>query len=150
MIKALYFDMDGTIANLYKQYGWLDDLANEKVRPYINAEPMVNMVWLARRLNALQKRGYIIGIISWNCKNATEAYAEEVAKAKMRWLAKHLPSVQFDEIHIVPYGTPKYEVAEVKEAILFDDELQNLLEWGGEPILANAIDETLKHLLTNF
>ena len=147
MIKAIYFDMDGTIANLYKQYGWLDDLENEKVRPYINAEPMVNMVWLARRLNVLQKRGYTIGIISWNCKNATEAYAEAVAKAKMRWLAKHLPSVQFDEIHIEPYGTPKYEVAEVKEAILFDYELQNLLDWGGGPILATDINATLKKLL---
>jgi 5'(3')-deoxyribonucleotidase len=108
------------------------------------------MRWLARRLNKLQQRGYIIGIISWNCKNASNDYEAKVIEAKMRWLAKHLPSVQFDEIHIVPYGTPKYEVAEIKEAILFDDELQNLLDWGGEPVLAGAIDETLKHLLQYF
>lgn len=147
MIKAIYFDMDGTIADLYGQYGWQADLEAERTTPYCNAKPLLDMRWLARRLNQLQQRGYIIGIISWNCKNASNNYEAKVIEAKLRWLAQHLPSVQFDEIHIEPYGTPKYEVAEVKEAILFDDELQNLLDWGGEPILATDINTTLKKLL---
>ena len=147
MIKAIYFDMDGTIADLYGQYGWKADLEAERTTPYRNAKPLLDMRWLARRLNQLQQRGYTIGIISWNCKNASNDYEAKVIEAKLRWLAQHLPSVQFDEIHIEPYGTPKYEVAEVKEAILFDDELQNLLDWGGEPILATDINATLKKLL---
>lgn len=147
MIKAIYFDMDGTIADLYGQYGWKADLEAERTTPYRKAKPLLDMRWLARRLNQLQQRGYIIGIISWNSKNASNDYKAKVIEAKLRWLAQHLPSVQFDEIHIEPYGTPKYEVAEVKEAILFDDELQNLLDWGGEPILATDINATLKKLL---
>ena len=34
MVKAIYFDMDGTIADLYAVDGWLADLRSENVRPY--------------------------------------------------------------------------------------------------------------------
>ena len=47
MTKAIYFDMDGTIANFYGVDGWLDDLINERTRPYAQARPLVNMNALA-------------------------------------------------------------------------------------------------------
>lgn len=127
MKKAIYFDMDGTIANLYAVDGWLNDLIAENTRPYAQAVPMVNMNLLARRLNALQKAGYTIGIISWLSKNGTKAYGDKVAKVKKQWLKKHLASVHFDEIHIVAYGTPKETLG---AGIIFDDEEQNRTHWG--------------------
>ena len=33
MTKAIYFDMDGTIADLYAVENWLDDLINFRPRP---------------------------------------------------------------------------------------------------------------------
>ena len=38
-MKAIYFDMDGTIADLYGRDGWLDDLMNEYTRPYREVIP---------------------------------------------------------------------------------------------------------------
>ena len=121
-MNAIYLDMDGTIADLYAVPNWLKMLRAENPSPYIQAEPLVRLSALARHLNRLQRNGYIIGIISWGSKHATPEYDEAVAKAKNFWLNKHLPSVKFDEIHIVPYGTPKSTVAREKNGYLFDDE----------------------------
>lgn len=97
--------------------------------PYRVAKPLVNLSTLARYLNRLQARGYNIGIISWLSKSGTDKFNAEVAEVKRDWLAKHLPSVQWDEIHIVPYGVPKSNCATCPNAILFDDEQRNLNEW---------------------
>ena len=100
MTKAIYFDMDGTIANLYSVEGWLPMLRNEDTTPYRNAEPMVRMNVLARLLNRLQKDGWTIGIVSWTAKNGRSEYNERVAQTKIEWLKIHLKSVHFDEINI--------------------------------------------------
>lgn len=125
--KIINFDMDGTIADLYGVDGWLNDLINGDTRPYDIAKPLVNMSALARRLNALQRKGYIINIISWTSKSGTAEYNERVRVAKLKWLAKHLKSVKFNNLYIVPYGTPKHEIS---SGILFDDEQPNREKWG--------------------
>jgi hypothetical protein len=147
MVKeTLYFDMDGTIANLYAVNGWLNDLEAHNTRPYEEAEVMHNMSALARHLNTIQRKGYSIGIISWLSKSGTESYNKAVEKAKRKWLKKHLKSVCFDEIHIVPYGTPKSTVAE-HIGILFDDEERNRLEWTkGNAYAPEKIFEILKKI----
>lgn len=129
-MNAIYLDMDGTIADLYAVPNWLKMLRAENPTPYIQAEPLVRLSALARHLNRLQRKGYIIGIISWGSKHATPEYDEAVAKATNFWLNKYLPNVKFDEIHIVPYGTPKSTVAKEKNGYLFDDEENNRIEWG--------------------
>lgn len=146
-MKAIYFDMDGTIANLYNVNGWLEDLQSERVRPYKEAKVMLNMALLARLLNQLQRQGYKIGIVSWLCKNAREEYNKEVTATKQQWLKKHLKSVNFDEIHIVKYGTPKQDVIQYKEGILFDDEENNRKQWNGVAYDEKNIIKVLKGLL---
>jgi hypothetical protein len=126
-MKKIWFDMDGTIADLYGVEGWLDYIINGNEFPYANAKPMVNMSRLARRLNGLKRAGYEIGIISWLAKGSNEEYDKKVAKAKKKWLKKHLASVEFNEIHIVAYGVPKESIC---EGILFDDEIPNRERWG--------------------
>lgn len=125
-IKSIWFDMDGTIADLYGVEGWVSMLRAEDETPYAVAPPLVRMNVLARRLNMLKKRGYEINIISWTSKGGSDEYNERVAEAKREWLKKHLASVTFDNIDIVPYGTPKYEG---RNGILFDDEFNNRKEW---------------------
>ena len=127
MTKKIYFDMDGTIADLYGVQGWLEDLIAGETRPYAEAKPMVNMNRLAHCLNLLQKAGYEIGIISWLSKNGTEAYNRAVTEVKKTWLKKHLATVEWNEIHIVAYGVPKETIG---KGILFDDELRNRVNWG--------------------
>ena len=145
-MKAIYFDMDGTIANLYGVENWLDMLRSENALPYESAAPLVRMSQLARLLNKLQAEGYIIGIISWLAKDSTETYDLEVKKAKINWLRNHLRSVNFDEIKIVPYGTPKEKTVDYPNGILFDDEEQNRKNWKGQAYDETEILEILKAL----
>lgn len=127
MTKQINFDMDGTIANFYGVENWLDYLIARDPYPYAAAKPLVNMSALARQLNRLQRDGYEINIISWLAKNSTEEFDEMVTITKIRWLRKHLPSVHWDNIFIVKYGTNK---ATLGSGILFDDEVNNRIDWG--------------------
>lgn len=144
MTKAIYFDMDGTIANLYGVDGWLDCIINEYTKPYREAKALVNMRQLGKELNRLKQNGYTIGIISWLAKGATNEYNKRVTQAKRNWLARHLSAVQFDEVHIVEYGTPKQTLG---KGILFDDEEPNRMNWIGKAYDVNDIIETLKAIV---
>ena len=127
MKKELWFDMDGTLANLKGINGWLDYLHAEDTYPYENAQPLLNLSLLAHLLNQLQAQGWKIGIISWTSKNGSDIFNGEVALVKVVWLHRHLKSVKWDKINIVEYGTNKYK--KCGGGILFDDELENREEW---------------------
>ena len=140
------FDMDGTIANLYGVDNWLEYLMNEDATPYAVAEPMVRLCALAKRLNTLQREGYEIGIISWLSKNGSVEYGEKVTAVKIAWLKKHMPSVHWDKVVIVPYGTPKQNFCENSLDVLFDDEKRNRDEWNGRAFDVQNILEVLAEL----
>lgn len=143
---TIYFDMDGTIADLYGVEGWLDMLIAKDETPYAIAKPLLRLSALARVLNGLQRKGYKIGIISWLAKDSTAEYDKMVAAAKEKWLRNHLASVIFDEINIVEYGTPKQTFAKSDSDILFDDEKRNRDAWTGCAFDANDIMRVLKGL----
>jgi len=128
--KAIYLDMDGTFVDLYSVENWLEDLRAESVRPYVEAQPLVNMSGFARVLNRLHRDGWSINIISWTSRGGSPAYNEAVKAAKLEWLAQHLPSVKFDSINIVEYGMPKSLYG---SGFLFDDEERNRNEWEESP-----------------
>lgn len=141
-LRAINLDMDGTFVDLYGVDGWLENIIARDTRPYEVAEPLVNLSALARVLNNKQRKGYQINIVSWTAKNAPEEYNIRVANAKREWLTKHLPSVNFDNIYIVTYGTPKHEVA---NGYLFDDEEPNRKAWGlGANDVENLIEKIKK------
>lgn len=142
--KAIYFDMDGTIADLYGVDGWLDMIINEDATPYAQATPLLRLCTLARVLNNLQKKGWHIGVVSWLAKNGTDHYNKDVTETKKEWLKNHLPSVKWNEIKIVEYGTPKSTVVNLKGGILFDDEERNRTEWDGIAYDVHNIVEVLK------
>lgn len=144
--KRVCFDMDGCLCSLYNVPNWLEYLVNEDTTPYEIAEPMVRMCSLAKRLNNLQKHGYEIAIVSWLSKGGSNEYNEAVTEAKKVWLAKHLPSVTWDEIIIIPYGTPKENYCRSADDILFDDESKNRENWTGKAFAETAIFEVLKRL----
>lgn len=142
---TIWFDMDGTIADLYGVNNWLEYLLNNDVFPYENAKPLLNMAYFSRLLHKAQKSGYEIGVISWTSRGGSDLYNGQVALAKMLWLHKHLPSVTWDKIKIVPYGTNKYNTC--KEGVLFDDEKNNRDNWNnGAAFTPEKIIEFLKAL----
>lgn len=142
-LKQINFDLDGTLANLYGVTNWLDYLVEKDVTPYAIAKPLINLSALARVLNRLQKNGYMLCIISWLAKNSDEDYDNRVTATKIAWLENHLPSVKWDKINIVKYGTPKSTCG---KGILFDDEEPNRKEWRGQAYDVNNIIEILKNL----
>jgi hypothetical protein len=144
MTKAIWFDMDGTIADLYSVDGWLAYLQAEDTTPYAQAKVMHNMARLARLLNSAQRKGYTIGVISWTAKHGTDSYNKAVAQVKREWLAKHLHSVKWDMIKVVDYGTNKYMAC--GGGILFDDEQGNRDAWKEESYTPNEIMDVLKSL----
>lgn len=125
------FDMDGTIADFYGVENWLSMLRAYDPTPYKVAKPMMNFSTLARQLNAAQRKGARLVIVSWASKCCDPIFFADICMAKRNWLAEHLPSVHWDEIHIVPYGTNKAEVCGVDgdNFFLFDDEERNRNEW---------------------
>lgn len=143
MTKAINFDMDGTLADFYGVNNWLNYLVNQDTFPYDNAKPLVNMSALARRLNKLQSNGYEINIISWLAKNSTEDFAKKVTESKEKWLKKHLPSVNWNNITIVAYGINKSTLG---NGILFDDEEPNRNMWGEGAYDADNILGVLKEI----
>lgn len=146
MEKAIYFDMDGTVADLYGVEGWLECLEKSNYSPFIIARPMFEEIAFAKLLNALKRKGYHIGIVSWTSKNGTDKFNARVADCKRFWLKEHIFTV-FDEIKIVPYGTPKSSVVKYPEGILFDDEENNRDEWHGVPFPPSEIEKVLTNLL---
>lgn len=143
-MTTIFFDMDGTIADLYGVENWLDCLNNEYTKPYRMAKALVSMRELGKELNRLQENGYAIGVISWLSKSGTESYNARVTETKLTWLRKHLGAVQFDEIHIVKYGTPKENYCKTENDVLFDDEKKNRENWTGKAYDVNNILEILR------
>ena len=144
MNVTINFDMDGTLANLYGVENWLPMLENHIETPYAITPPLVRLCTLARMLNRLQKEGYKIAILSWLAKDATADYNERVTNAKLEWLAKHLPSVHWDNINIIEYGIPKENYCETPFDILFDDEKKNRENRGGIAFDVDGIFGVLK------
>ena len=142
---TVWFDMDGTIADLYGGNGWLEDLKDERVRPYEIARPLIDTAKLITILAKLQHRNIKVGIISWTARNGSDSYNFEVKKSKKQWLLRNFPEFSFDKVIIVPYGTNKSQFAADGD-ILFDDEEGNRNIWG-----KNSYDETnIFHVLRTF
>jgi hypothetical protein len=114
--------------------------------PYAIAKPLLRLNVLARMLNKLQRNGYDLAVITWLAKNADEEYDEMVINAKRKWLAKHLPTVVWDRITMVQYGTPKENYCNNPLDILFDDEERNRENWNGVAYDVNDIIGVLKQL----
>lgn len=149
MNKTLVFDMDGTIANLYRVENWLDDLRAENPRPYVDAEPMYNMVVLNGLLEMFKEMGWRIVVTTWLSKGSTPAYDALVREAKIEWLERY--NFPYDEIHLVKYGTTKANCTRRIGGfqVLIDDNEQIRKGWTlGDTINANEnIIEALLELL---
>ena len=146
MLKMICFDMDGTIADLYGVDNWLTDLRAENARPYEVARPLWDMAKLAEVLNRLDVE---IRIVTWLSKDSSEAYKNEVRKAKLEWLkAQGFP---FDKFHGVQYGATKADsvrkyLGEGETAILVDDNAKVRSGWH----LGEAVDPTAINLIEYF
>lgn len=153
MPKMICFDMDGTIADLYKVPNWLISLRNFDPYPYRQANPMWDMEELVSLLHQLQNAGIEIRIISWLSKDSNPDYDRAVRQAKREWLMKY--NFPYDHFHGVRYGATKADsvrkyLDEGETAILIDDNAKVRQGWHlGDTIDPTACDilEVLRGLL---
>lgn len=129
---TIYFDLDGTIADLYGFSGWLDCLQNEQTTPYTKAGLLVDGEQFRNFLVAGKAAGVLFGVISWGAKNASKDYQKAIRRAKIEWLKKNNLLEYFSELHVVKYGTPKNRAAKNRTGVLIDDELQR---WNVEKLV---------------
>lgn len=145
MATKIYFDLDGTLSDLYAHPRWLELLRAYDPEPYAVAQPMCDLDKLCAILAA---KGYEIGVISWRSKCENDEYKRAVTRAKREWLKKYMPSVK--EIHVVRYGTPKWSIVapgERANCVLVDDEQKNLDDWkahGGIAVSAEKFRAVLE------
>lgn len=140
MNKVIYFDMDGTVADLYGVDNWLEKLRAFDESPYIEAKPLVDMVALEKVCRKLISQGYEIGIITWLSKGSNEQYDKKVIQAKYEWFEYYMPYVS--SYHPIAYGIPKQKVAKrVKEMWLVDDNFEVRQMWN-TPKIRKSIDAT--------
>lgn len=131
MKKTLWFDMDGTVADLYGRKGWLNDLRTEQ-DIFQDLEPLVNMEDLKDICKTYMANGYTIGIITWNPMHASPSYQNICTNSKRAWVEQHMPYVT--EFYALPYGTPKQNAGFDKGDInlLVDDNEEVIKIWEEE------------------
>lgn len=153
-MKKIYFDMDGTVADLYGEKNWLDNLRNEREGSFINLRPLVDMNELAMVCHQLMNLGYSFGVITWLPMGASYEFERVCEEEKRAWVEEFMPWVS--EFYAQSYGVPKQYAPSKRaaEMILVDDNAEVRAMWNTE-VQRSSIDATqdiikeLKKLLDN-
>lgn len=153
-MKKIYFDMDGTVADLYGEKNWLDNLRNEREGSFINLRPLVDMNELAMVCHQLMNLGYSFGVITWLPMGASYEFERVCEEEKRAWIEEFMPWVS--EFYAQSYGVPKQYAPSKRaaEMILVDDNAEVRAMWNTE-VQRSSIDATqdiikeLKKLLDN-
>lgn len=140
-MKKIYFDMDGTVYDLYGMENWLEMLRNEEKGAFTLGNALVDMVALKEVCLKLIAKGYQIGIITWLPMGASLEYCEVCTAEKRKWAEKNMPYIS--EFYALEYGVPKqYAPARrAAEMWLVDDNKEVREMWVTEK-QRKAIDAT--------
>lgn len=149
MKPTIYFDLDGTLYDLYGRESWLARITElQDPTAYADEDAtLVDMIDLHETILRLLDSGYQVGVVSWLAKDSTPEYRKAVRAVKHEWVKKFLPFAT--EIHIVKYGTPKHHIIRDKSnAILVDDnaDVRNAWTHGMTIDATQNLIEALKEL----
>lgn len=144
-MNAIYFDMDGTVYDLYGVENWEERLNAEDTTPYCEGCPLGDMNELNDMLMQFVSLGITIGVITWTAMFGSKEYNKEVRKVKRAWVRENMPCVS--EFHCVKYGTPKHCVAKCKDSVIVDDSPKVRDCWkNGQTIDATNYEDAVKVL----
>lgn len=128
-MKKIYFDMDGTVADLYSEENWLDNLQNERKGSFINLQPLVDMIELSRVCYQLMEHGYRFGVITWLPMGASREFERVCEREKKHWVYTLMPWVT--EFYAQTYDEPKQNapIHKATQMILVDDSAEVRAKW---------------------
>jgi 5'(3')-deoxyribonucleotidase len=144
-LGKIYFDLDGTVYDLYAVEDWDYKLRHSDTSVFTDGKTMTDMVELGKRLVDRE-----VAVITWLPKESTKEYRDACTQVKVDWVHVNMPYVK--EIHVLEYGTPKHSIGSIED-ILVDDNAKVLEDWiaaGRKAIDAkyiDTIDEKIKEVI---
>lgn len=143
-MKKLYFDLDGTVANLYGEKKWLEKLRNEEKGLFLNLKPLYDMNVITDLVDELIEMDWEINVITWTPMFCSDEYHKQVTEEKEMWIKNLFPCVS--NIACQRYGEPKQNapIKRAQEMILIDDNKEVCEMWNTEKrrksIITNGSD----------
>lgn len=132
MAKIVYFDMDGTIANLYAVNNVFERLDNLDAKVYEEATPIIKYIEMLKEFKAM---GYKVIILSCLGMISEKQFDIDTIKYKNNWLDKYVGKEYIDDRMFIEYT--KHKENYVKEGgILVDDDDKVLCNWKWDRIKA--------------
>lgn len=129
MSIKIYFDLDGTLYNLYGIPNWLEMLQNEQEGVFLKGPAIETIDKLIAPVHSLLDIGVQFGVISWLPMQASPEYEEICRQEKLQWIEQNLPFVT--EIAITSYGIPKQNAIRkrAQKMYLIDDNADVCRTW---------------------
>ena len=115
--KIIYFDMDGTLADLYSVDNVFKKLDTFNASPYVEDKPINKYIDM---LKEYKNNGYKIIILSCLSKITNNDYDRQIVNAKGIWLDKYVGREYIDERIFIPYTKDKSTYV-YRKGTLIDD-----------------------------
>lgn len=133
-MKSIWFDMDGTLYELYKIPNWLERLEQGDMSVFEDGKARAHLKRINRAIEGLVKQGWRVGVITWAPKNITPRLFAWANDVKFNWIVENCPALA-NSFACIPYGESKAQFLQDMEAegaelnILVDDNKEVRAEW---------------------
>lgn len=107
-MNSIWFDMDGTIAELYKVKDWLPALRSNDWSVYDKCLPRAHFERINAAIEALVENGWQVGVITWASKGVGWGKdLDAITETKFTWLCRFFPALADGRFACIPYGYDK-------------------------------------------
>lgn len=130
MSIKVYFDMDGTIFDLYGKNDWLETLRNERAGAFLGKFlPEIDIEKFYKVCQKLLGKGVQFGIITWLPMQASPEYEQICTEEKRKWTQENVPFIT--EFNCASYGIPKQNCIQkrAQKMFLIDDNVEVCRTW---------------------
>lgn len=132
MSVKIYFDLDGTVYNLYGIAEWEPKLRAENPNVFREGSFIGDYQDFMNICNKLLEKGVQFGVITWLPMQASPEYEVECELVKREWVQRYMPFVS--EFTAQSYGVPKQNaiIKRAKTMYLLDDNTEICEMWQTE------------------
>lgn len=141
MNKIVYFDMDGTIADLYGVSDCFKRLDNMDATVYSEAKPIDKYINMLKEFHTM---GYKVIILSALGMVSSKQFDKDTIRNKGMWLDTYVGKEYIDERVYIPNTKHKELYQLFGKGILVDDDDRVLMNWNYDRIKATNNNKAIK------